>query len=406
VTKDQEACAGEAGSDEVTANLEHGFEGKPEGEMKLRRYFDASRDMRFVVSGGGRLIELNQAGVELFGYPSKGSMFRLDSFDCLCVDREAFALLLQRVRDEGFVKDHEMIVKRYDGSLFCAWVTAHLWLEEDGTFSYKGILQDVTECWECHEALLASQRHNQELTESEKRMRELNQHILHLLMVLSHDIRGPLVAVAATVKLLLRGSYGNMDESVRNTVLDLETRVKRLVGIVEDYLGKAHSLEGDLKIEREMLDLRQDIIDPVLDELANEIQQRDIMIDNRLGAIPAGQIPVNVNKIWLKMVFRNLFTNAIKYGGKGCRIAFGFEDHGSHYRLNVYNSGIPVPFEKRDKLFTQFFRAESGDRGNLEGVGLGLYLTREIIRQHGGDIWYEAKHDGSDFIFTISKEGS
>ncbi len=242
------------------------------------------------------------------------------------------------------------------------------------------------------------------LRESEERLRTLNHDILHLLMIMSHDIRGPLVALAATVKLLLKGSYGNMDDSVRNTLSDLQTRVIRLLGVTEDFLGKAHSLDGSLKIERETMDLRQDIIDPVLNELANDIVQRKIVIDNRLGAIPAGRIPVRANKIWLQTVFRNLFSNAIKYGGKGCRIAFGFEDHGTYYRLNVYNSGPRVPPELQDRLFTRFFRGEAGEAGLQDGVGLGLYLTKEVIHRHGGEIWYEARHDGSDFIFTISKE--
>ena len=262
----------------------------------------------------------------------------------------------------------------------------------------------MSDCRELQEALIESEQRRQGLRESEERLRTLNRDILHMLMIMSHDIRGPLVALAATVKLLLRGSYGNMDESVRNTLGDLQDRVIRLLGVAEDYLGKAHSLDGSLKIERETMDLRQDIIDPVLNELANEIQQRDIVIDNRLGAIPAGRIPVKVNKVWLKTVFRNLFTNAIKYGGKGCRIAFGFQDHGTHYRLNVYNSGPPVPPELQGRLFTQFFRGESKGRQNQDGVGLGLYLIKEVIHRHGGEIWYEARHDGSDFIFTIAKE--
>ncbi len=254
------------------------------------------------------------------------------------------------------------------------------------------------------ETIAESHEGEASLRESEERLRTLNHDILHLLMIMSHDIRGPLVALAATVKLLLKGSYGNMDDSVRNTLSDLQTRVIRLLGVTEDFLGKAHSLDGSLKIERETMDLRQDIIDPVLNELANDIVQRKIVIDNRLGAIPAGRIPVRANKIWLQTVFRNLFSNAIKYGGKGCRIAFGFEDHGTYYRLNVYNSGPRVPPELQGRLFTRFFRGEAGEAGLQDGVGLGLYLTKEVIHRHGGEIWYEARHDGSDFIFTISKE--
>jgi signal transduction histidine kinase len=242
------------------------------------------------------------------------------------------------------------------------------------------------------------------LRKSEGRVRQLNEHILHMLMVMSHDIRGPLVAVAAMVKLLLRGVYGKLDESVGNTVKDLLSRIVQVLGIAEDCLGKAHAVNGSIKLEREILDLRQGIIDPILDELSYEIEKHGITIDNRLGSIPAGIILIKANKTWLKAVFRNLFGNAIKYGGIGCTIAFGFEDHGSCYRLNVYNSGRSIGEEHQEKLFTRFGRIDDSSAGSAEGMGLGLYLIKEIVRKHGGDIWYEAKPNGSDFIFTLPKD--
>ncbi len=219
-------------------------------------------------------------------------------------------------------------MKRRDGSVFTASVTASIWFDEDGSISCEGVLRDVTELKQLQEAYFEAEKANRELSESERRIRDLNADVLNMLMIMSHDIRGPLVSIAATLKLLMRGSFGRMDESVWNTVQELLARVRHLIGIAEDCLGRAHSLEGALRTERLMIDLRQDIIDPVLDEVSNDIELQRITIDNRLGAIPAGCIPINVKMMWLKAVFRNLFKNAIKYGGKGCRIAFGFEDHG------------------------------------------------------------------------------
>ena len=239
------------------------------------------------------------------------------------------------------------------------------------------------------------------LIHSSEEIKRLNENILHMLKIVSHDIRGPLVAMAATLKLLQHGSYGRMDDSVANTVQDLSGRVKQILGIAEDYLGKAHAVDAHMKIEKYEIDLRQEVIDAVLDELSNEMEAGEITIDNKLGAIPSGAIVVNASKIWLKVVYRNLFKNAIKYGGYGCTIAFGYEDQGSFYRLNVYNTGSPIPEEKRSTLFTKFGRVEGGTA--REGVGMGLYLTKEIIKRHGGDIWYEAKDNGSDFVFILPK---
>lgn len=236
---------------------------------------------------------------------------------------------------------------------------------------------------------------------SDEYLRTLNEHILTMLMIVSHDIRSPLIAIAATLKLLIRGVYGKIDESPKETLKDLYGRINRLNGIAEDYLGKASVITGEVQMERKVLDLREDIIDPILDELSPEIERRGIIIDNRLGSIPANQISTKADKIWLKIVFRNLFCNAIKYGGPGCTISFGFEKHATHYKLNVYNSGQPIPEECRPKLFTKFSRISEGNNGNSHGIGLGLYLVKEIIQKHGGDIWYEPKENGSNFVFTL-----
>lgn len=232
-------------------------------------------------------------------------------------------------------------------------------------------------------------------------IQRLNENILNMLKIMSHDIRSPLVAMAATLKLLQRGSYGKMDDSVANTVQDLSARVKQILGMADDCLGKAHSVDAHMKIEKHEIDLRQEVIDAVLDELSSEIESGEITIDNKLGAIPTGAIVVNASKIWLKVVYRNLFKNAIKYGGHGCTIAFGYEDQENFYRLNVYNTGRPIPEEKRSTLFTKFGRVEG--ETVREGVGMGLFLAKEIINQHDGDIWYEAKDNGSDFVFTLPK---
>ncbi|MGA2935665.1 MAG: PAS domain-containing sensor histidine kinase [Syntrophobacteraceae bacterium] len=371
--------------------------------MMYKRFFDGAGDMRFISSGRGKLLDVNQAGVELFGYCSKEELLGLDSVCLLFSDPDDGRLFQQRLGADGFLKEYEAELKKKDGTVFSGSITATLWFEEDGSISWEGALRDISGLKELQEAYLEAERHNRELSASERHIRDLNQHILNMLMIMSHDIRGPLVSIAATLKLLMRGSFGRMDESVWNTVSDLMARVRHLIGLAEDCLGSAHSLEGVLLKKKEFVDLRQDIIDAVLDEMSNEITERHIVIDNRLGAIPAGTIPIGADMMWLKAVFRNLFKNAIKYGGKCCRIAFGFEDHGSFYRLNVYNSGNPIPEEYRDRLFTKFTHIDDGAE-KKDGFGMGLYLIREIIRKHEGDMWYEPRQDGSDFIFILPKQ--
>ena len=230
-----------------------------------------------------------------------------------------------------------------------------------------------------------------------------NEKVLNMVKIMSHDIRGSLVSMSATLKLLSRGYYGKMDERVANNLKDLLSKTVNLIGITEEYLGRTFSVNDDLETVGETVDLRQDIINPVLEELSAEIKDRHILIDNCLSAISANLIPIKGGKIWLKIVFRNLLKNAIKYGDKGGTITIGFKNHGSYCRLNVFNSGEPIPEEYRDKLFTKFMRFGNNSNGDgmLDGMGLGLYLIKTVVQKHGGDIWYEAKENGSNFVFTL-----
>ena len=231
----------------------------------------------------------------------------------------------------------------------------------------------------------------------------LNDKILNMVKAMSHDVRGSLLSISATLKLLSRGHYGKMDDSVVRRIKELFSRTSGLIGITEEYLGRSFSVNGELDAEAESLDLMKDILIPVLKELSPELKGRHLLIDHRLHAMSNKLVPIRTNRIWLKMVFRNLLRNAIKYGAKEGMIALGFEDQGSCYRLNVYNSGKPIPEEYREKIFTKFMGNGNGENGKegAGGTGLGLYLIKKVIKKLGGEIWYEAKENGSNFVFTL-----
>jgi signal transduction histidine kinase len=228
-----------------------------------------------------------------------------------------------------------------------------------------------------------------------------NGDLLDMVKILSHDLRGSLVSVSATLKLLSRGYYGKMEDPVENSLRELLKRVTYLIGMSEECLEKSFSSDGSVAIKQEVLDLREDIIHPVLEELSSEIRDHRLRIDNRLESVPACRIPIKANKAWLKTIFRNLFKNAIRYGDAGGTIAFDFEIRGPSYRFNVYNSGNPIPEWFRDKLFTKVASVQTHNNHRTGGMGLGLYLIRKIIQKLGGKIWYEAKDHGSNFVLTL-----
>ncbi len=230
----------------------------------------------------------------------------------------------------------------------------------------------------------------------------LKEPVSNRVMLGLHDIRSSIVSTAASLKLLIRGAYGETNPQVKQKLQELYDKVKSLSDLAYEFMHEAH-LANDRIEGEEALDLRQDVIEPVLEELTPEIRGQRITIKNRVDSFPDEMIPLNGNKSALKGVFRNLLNNAIKYGGSGCCIVISLEMQGSKCRLQVYNTGKPVPEEYRPLLFSRQLRRARKEKNDRDGLGLGLYLSRKIIKNQGGDMLYEAKVDGSNFVVSLPR---
>jgi two-component system, sensor histidine kinase and response regulator len=215
-----------------------------------------------------------------------------------------------------------------------------------------------------------------------------------------HDIRGAMVSTAASLKLMARATQGEMSERAKVKLHEATDRFDKMIRLTEDFIGKSLTGRRLKGRDGDVLDLAQDVIAPVLAELAPEIREQQITLVNRLDEQQEGKIPVRANKLSLKCVFRNLMNNGIKYGGPGCTIFIDCETQGSTFRLSVHNTGQTVPEDNRAKLFS-YGRNLWQSPKSRHGLGLGLPLSRDIIQNHGGDIWYEPKSDGSNFVVSL-----
>jgi signal transduction histidine kinase len=107
----------------------------------------------------------------------------------------------------------------------------------------------------------------------------------------------------------------------------------------------------------------------------------------------------------LRQVLLNLVSNAVKYSPRGGMIEISVDNHGSdEILLSVKDNGIGIPENQLERLFQKFSRVDSAEVSNIKGSGLGLWISREIIRAHGGKIWVESEAGvGSSFMFTLKK---
>jgi signal transduction histidine kinase len=237
--------------------------------------------------------------------------------------------------------------------------------------------------------------------DSQVRLAAINERVLNKLAVMLHDVRSSMVSISAALKLVMEDTEGQLQDGAAQRIREVHSRVKKAVGLSEEYLAQLLAGNEDVALGAEMLDLNNEIVEPILDEFSEEIQDHRIVIDNRLNAQPAATIPIKGSKLYLKSVFRNLLSNGIKHGGDGCTIVIDLEDRGANCCLQVFNSGRTAPEEDQPLLFSGSRRAEKGNGTRSQRLGLGLRLVKEIIKEQGGDIWYEPKNDGSNCVITL-----
>ena len=101
-------------------------------------------------------------------------------------------------------------------------------------------------------------------------------------------------------------------------------------------------------------------------------------------------------------VLQNLVSNAIKYSSRIDVITVHFKRERSRLLVAVEDHGIGIKADDQEKVFDRFYRVEGEDGGAVRGYGIGLYLSKEIIKQHNGDIWLKSEFNkGSKFYFTL-----
>lgn len=220
------------------------------------------------------------------------------------------------------------------------------------------------------------------------------------MMLLAHDIRGSMVSTAASLKLMDRGIFGEMSEKAKAKLHEITDRIENTIHLIEDFIGRSIGDRRPGTREVELLDVTGDIVEPVLAELAAEIRDHQITLVNRLPNQGKSKVLVRGSKLWLKSVFRNLINNGIKHGGRGCTIVVDLETQGSASRLHVYNTGQTVPEACRSMLFSPI-RSMRPSKNRSQGLGLGLSLSRDVIQNYGGDLCYEPKKGGSNFVMSL-----
>ncbi|HXT36294.1 MAG TPA: ATP-binding protein [Chloroflexota bacterium] len=209
----------------------------------------------------------------------------------------------------------------------------------------------------------------------------------------AHDLKTPLTTIVAQAQLLERRARRNPGEPANlEGIESLVTESQRLKRLVLELLDVARVEQGKLVSYREPLDLI---------ELAREVCERHSTPLHRQVLDAPGRIVGNYDGARIVQLIDNLLENAVKYSPEGGEIRVRIRQDGASASLTVADPGIGIPTADLAHLFDRFHRGSNVDDRQFAGMGLGLFICRGIVEQHGGSIWATSAGIGQGSTFHV-----
>lgn len=215
------------------------------------------------------------------------------------------------------------------------------------------------------------------------------------LSIASHELKTPLTPLAARLQALhTRAVAGGPVDAV--SLEKARRSLARLTWLINDLLDASRIGSARLTLQREPVSLAE-VARSVADALRSASARHAIVVD-----LPQGEVQVAGDRQRLEQVLSNLVDNAIKYSPGGGTIRIALEVRGEEAVLSVTDPGIGIPADQQRHLFERFFRARNAAATSYGGLGLGLYISRDIVERHGGRIWVESEPGrGSTFRVAL-----
>lgn len=219
----------------------------------------------------------------------------------------------------------------------------------------------------------------------------------HLIGIVSHDLRNPMQAILLGASSLL--AREELDDHAIKIAARIHNSAERSVRLIGDLLDFTEArLSGGIRIHREAVDL-----DPVFRQVVEELEAAHP--EGRLTLAVEGDAQGHWDADRLAQVLTNLAQNAMKYGAADSPIRIALIGSPDKLELSVHNHGPVIPEELRGRLFQSLERGtSSGAPGSRNiGIGLGLFIVRQIVDPHGGVITLQSDDSGTWFVIRLPR---
>ncbi len=368
--------------DSMVMSLKESTKRLKAAESRYRNLYEGLPDLCRTIDTKGIILDCNKAYAEHLGYSKEelvgASIFEHAAEQSLDAIHESF----ETWKKTGHVSNKEVWLKRKDGTIFPALISASNLFDEDGNLiGSNTIIKDMSEI--------------QKLQEIDRAKAEFSS-------MITHELKTPLVPIQGYCELLLDGTLGCLSNEQKEKIQVMYDSALSLLQLIQDVLD-VHKLELD-KIKFEMRDVTaKEIIDRSIKRLVPIAKVKDTELLD--GTDP--QIILRCDPERILQVINNLVGNALKFvPTHGGRIEIHATRDASSVVFTVKDNGIGIPKEKQQNLFKKFYQVDASLRRHAGGSGLGLAICRGIVEAHKGKIWVKSEEGkGTTFHFSVPVGG-
>jgi len=236
------------------------------------------------------------------------------------------------------------------------------------------------------------------ITRSFERLAEASRLKSEFISIVSHQLRSPLSNLKWTIELIMSGKLGKIEEKQTEYFKIIKENSSRMHELISDLLTVSRIESAKLPFKKQEFSM-EELTKTLINEyktLASATNVKVILVNDK-NLPKAFSDPSRI-----KLVMENLLDNAIRYTKEKGKVEINLSQKNNNILFSIKDNGVGVPEKDQKYIFQKFFRSENILRHQTKGSGLGLYISREIVKRAKGKIGFDSKEGkGSTFWFTI-----
>lgn len=239
---------------------------------------------------------------------------------------------------------------------------------------------------------------NLELFDQNFRLQKILEAKTDFVGIASHQLRTPVTEIKWGLDVLIEDVSSSITQERLEDLEKIRESARKMIHLIDELLRLVHTESGYAQYHVALHNL-EDIIKKVADQAKIHFGQKAIDVTY---SFDFGDIPILVDAEMIEIVLANLIFNAFFYTPLGGHISISTRRKGGMFYFEIKDSGIGIPQSTQDAIFQRFHRSKAAMQINSGGMGLGLYIAKNIVEQHKGEIGFSSvEGQGSTFYFTI-----